>query len=637
VNYATRSPCSCDGVPLDQIAQAGPAAGDSADYTHTAAGTLTFADGVTSQTFTVPIRDELVIENNEFLWLLLALRSGAAKLGTPASARLTIENDDALGQIQFAADDFALWESDGATGVRLIRVGGKSGSQTVDAVLTGTVAEGNSGTVSAVFTISLSSRSPQEVTVGYATANNSAAAPGDYTAASDTVRFAAGETRRTITVAVRGDTMYEPNERFLVDLKNPTGATLDSRRSRGTGTINNDDTQPTVAISPAAPARVTVTEGHAGTTAAHLVTCVGKSHRELRLPELWLSVCRRQPSADEVVQWSRKLAPRPGAEAWWELELLGSTCIYHERDGVIVHGPVFRYGSPVVNMPFHTISGHAGKVMEGMVVYPRAFPPGSHPAWNRPPSEVPAHWDSVLAVHLAAGPSYGPGVVQMRLSLFSHAWLVFGRSFHPSLTTRCWESNWQELVQAVHRLAYAEEAVERVTVSVNALRRQLEGTSVLEALRSLPKLGELELWSDRPARMTPAEPVLEQSPYTDSDIERALKTCETSEARSWLSQNGFRMVAEIEKHQAMSLVEQLYELGADKVIAVGIEQSTDTSFGGEAAFAAMLVVQVSQKEPNRRRVFDWITDRFHRRGRSCPRDDAQQYLALAWYDLEVLA
>src|SRR5206468_1079945 len=76
-----------------------------------------------------------------------------------------------------------------------------------------TVKEGNSGTVAATFAITLSAASPTPVTVKYATAPGTATAT-DFTAASGTVSFAAGQTSKTVTVLVKGDTVKEPNEQF---------------------------------------------------------------------------------------------------------------------------------------------------------------------------------------------------------------------------------------------------------------------------------------------------------------------------------------------------------------------------------------------------------------------------------------
>ena len=84
-----------------------------------------------------------------------------------------------------------------------------------------TVTEGNTGSVSAIFTVSLSAPSNQAVTVQYATANGTATAGSDYTAISGTLTFTAGQLTHTITVPVLGDTVVEPNETFVVNLSDP--------------------------------------------------------------------------------------------------------------------------------------------------------------------------------------------------------------------------------------------------------------------------------------------------------------------------------------------------------------------------------------------------------------------------------
>jgi CSLREA domain-containing protein len=108
------------------------------------------------------------------------------------------------------------------------------------------VSEGNSGTVNAVFTVSLSNTSAQTVTVQYATANGTATAPSDYTATSGTLTFPANTPTLTqaITVQVKGDTLFESNETFFVNLNNPTNATLAD--GQGIGTILNDNDCPAV-------------------------------------------------------------------------------------------------------------------------------------------------------------------------------------------------------------------------------------------------------------------------------------------------------------------------------------------------------------------------------------------------------
>src|SRR5439155_864700 len=86
--------------------------------------------------------------------------------------------------------------------------------------------EGQSGTTTFIFTVTLSNVSSQTVTVAYATANGTATAGSDYTATSGTLSFSPGATSRQITVNVTGDTTFEDNETFYVNLSNATHATI---------------------------------------------------------------------------------------------------------------------------------------------------------------------------------------------------------------------------------------------------------------------------------------------------------------------------------------------------------------------------------------------------------------------------
>jgi len=125
-----------------------------------------------------------------------------------------------------------------------------------------TVTEGNSGTTNAVFTVTLSAPSSQAVTVNYATADGAATVAGnDYVAASGPLTFQPGDVSKTVTVSVVGDTVFEPNETFTVNLSGATNATI--ARAQGTGTILNDDTAPTLSIND-----VSVPEGNSGTANA---------------------------------------------------------------------------------------------------------------------------------------------------------------------------------------------------------------------------------------------------------------------------------------------------------------------------------------------------------------------------------
>lgn len=120
------------------------------------------------------------------------------------------------------------------------------------------VSEGDAGTTNATFTVTLSFPTLSTVTVDYNTANDSATSPSDFAATGGTLTFAPTETSKIITVAVVGDTKYEVNENFFVNLSNAVNAGIAD--NQGTGTIRNDDAVPTIVIGD-----VTNIEGNSGT------------------------------------------------------------------------------------------------------------------------------------------------------------------------------------------------------------------------------------------------------------------------------------------------------------------------------------------------------------------------------------
>jgi hypothetical protein len=81
--------------------------------------------------------------------------------------------------------------------------------------------------------------------------------PADYTATSGTLTFTPGQTTKTVTVPIVGDTLDEADETFTLALTSPTNATIAD--GVGLGTITDDDPLPTLSVN-----NVTVTEGDAG-------------------------------------------------------------------------------------------------------------------------------------------------------------------------------------------------------------------------------------------------------------------------------------------------------------------------------------------------------------------------------------
>ena len=99
--------------------------------------------------------------------------------------------------------------------------------------------EGNHGTLNALFTVTPSEPVTGTVTVNYRTADGTAQASRDFEAAAGTLTFAPGETSKTITIAVKGETNVEANETFVLNLSGAVNAVIGD--GQGLGTILNDD------------------------------------------------------------------------------------------------------------------------------------------------------------------------------------------------------------------------------------------------------------------------------------------------------------------------------------------------------------------------------------------------------------
>jgi hypothetical protein len=126
------------------------------------------------------------------------------------------------------------------------------------------ITEGNSGTHLATFTVTRTGGAAA-FAVNFATSDGTAtAADNDYVTNAGTLNFATGVNTQTVSVFIVGDTKFESDESFFVNLSGATnGASISG--NLGIGTIINDDPvpAPSVAIND-----VTVTEGNNGTKVA---------------------------------------------------------------------------------------------------------------------------------------------------------------------------------------------------------------------------------------------------------------------------------------------------------------------------------------------------------------------------------
>ncbi|MEW6155869.1 MAG: Calx-beta domain-containing protein [Verrucomicrobiota bacterium] len=225
LSFASSQSVTVDYTTADETALA------AEDYV-ASSGQVQFAAGETTRTIALEIKGDTVVEPNETF--LVRLSNAVNATLAAAEARVTIENDDAL-----PAPELVLSAQ--------------------------TISEGNSGSQTINLTLTLSFASSQTVTVDYTTADETAMAAEDYVASSGQVQFAAGETTRTIALEIKGDTVVEPNETFLVKLSKAVNATLAAAEARVT--IENDDALPVPELVLSAQ---TVSEGNSGSQAINL-------------------------------------------------------------------------------------------------------------------------------------------------------------------------------------------------------------------------------------------------------------------------------------------------------------------------------------------------------------------------------
>ena len=168
-------------------------------------GSLTFPAGSTAaHTVAVDVLGDTIDETNEAFSLQLSSPVHATL--TRALARATIVDDDDPPSVVIG-----------------------------DVTLT----EGQSGTKTFVFTLTLSGPSALTTRVRYETADGTALAGSDYSTRTGEVVFSPGAMTRTVSVPVIGDTVVEPDETFLVNLHTPVNLTIAD--AQAVGTILNED------------------------------------------------------------------------------------------------------------------------------------------------------------------------------------------------------------------------------------------------------------------------------------------------------------------------------------------------------------------------------------------------------------
>ena len=159
-----------------------------------------------------------------------------ADANNQAQVEIRVITADAVGSDAFIGVDDIVVTSDPLLVVN-------HGSFSIDDT---SVIEGNSGTAALTFTVHRDGGSAGAASVNYQITPGSAGpedfAPGN--AFTGTLNFADGQTVKTITLQVAGDTLFEADDTIGMLLTNPTGgATLGD--AQAVGTILNDDPAPT--------------------------------------------------------------------------------------------------------------------------------------------------------------------------------------------------------------------------------------------------------------------------------------------------------------------------------------------------------------------------------------------------------
>lgn len=148
-----------------------------------ASGTLTFADGETEQFVVVDLTDDNRFEGSQSFTINLSNSTGGATLGAPAQVQVTITDNDGPP----------------------------------NPTVTGTTKnEGDSGTTPFQWTFTLPEPQDAVVEITWQAGSGSAMSQSDFIADGGMLVFAPGEVQKSVTVLVKGDTVYEGDEQFYV-------------------------------------------------------------------------------------------------------------------------------------------------------------------------------------------------------------------------------------------------------------------------------------------------------------------------------------------------------------------------------------------------------------------------------------
>ncbi len=179
-------------VPLSDVSvfvstKAGTAtAGD--DYEILTRHEVVIPKGQTSGTVTVTINEDVIDDEDETFSVGIIKVDGNAQMESGPETTVTITDNDEAGEYFFSKDSHEVWESPDGVNAGVARV-----------------------------TLNLKDERASPFTIRVNTVGKTASAPSDYTALTNhDVTFAAGETSKTVDIAIVDDAILEHDETFTV-------------------------------------------------------------------------------------------------------------------------------------------------------------------------------------------------------------------------------------------------------------------------------------------------------------------------------------------------------------------------------------------------------------------------------------
>lgn len=263
------------------------------DYTATS-GTLSFADGETSATIAVPIVNDVIHEGPQTFTIALS----GANAGTPGAVTVTLTDDDVAPVVNVSFPS---------------------------------VNEGDSGTSSLPFVLSLVSPSELPLEFAYETFSYAATAGVDFLQTSGLVTFAAGELEKSVSVPVLGEILWEEDEHVYLTVSR-AGWSATAR-----GTIRNDDPRPFVSA-----ANVSVQESDTGTTAVVTLSATQPIGGEVP----YIAVPRTARSREDFLPVSGWVAFNNTDTATIEIPIIGDDVVEDHEELEVRFTSLIPYGVP---------------------------------------------------------------------------------------------------------------------------------------------------------------------------------------------------------------------------------------------------------------------------------------------------